>query len=174
MFENGKVDEMGNSARQPRLSVRVAVGLLLMAAGVFVANAAARAGTEDWNDANLHWMSFDAGLAAAKKEKRPICLIIYTTWCPHCANYSKVFSDPEVVKKAKSFVMVRVDKDKNPELSKKYSPDGEYIPRTYFFSSKGDLDASLTEARPQYKYFYNESDPASILAGMDRALKKLQ
>jgi hypothetical protein len=70
--------------------------------------------------------------------------------------------------------MIRLDKDKNAEISKKYAPDGEYIPRTYFLSPDGTLDPSLSETRDQFKYFYNEKDPASILAGMDRALKKLQ
>jgi thiol-disulfide isomerase/thioredoxin len=134
----------------------------------------ARAAGQDWNDAQIHWMPYEEGLAAAKKEGRPICLIFYTTWCPHCANYSKVFSDPAVVKMAQSFVMIRLDKDKNGELSKKYSPDGEYIPRTYFLSSTGQLDPTLSEDHPQYKYFYSERDPASILSGMNRALKKLK
>ncbi|MFI5396647.1 MAG: thioredoxin family protein [Candidatus Binatia bacterium] len=145
----------------------VLVSFLLVSAVVF-------AGVENWNDANVHWMAYDDGLAAAKKSHQPICLIFYTTWCPHCANYSKLFSDPKVVEKSKSFVMIRLDKDKNQELSKKYKPDGEYIPRTYFLSSGGVLDESLAEQREQFKYFYSESDPASILAGMDRALKKLQ
>lgn len=134
----------------------------------------ARATIEDWNDANIKWMSYDEGLAEAKQSHRPICLIFFTTWCPHCKNYSGVFSDPEVVKKAKSFVMIRLDKDNNGDISKKYAPDGEYIPRTYFLASDGTLDPSLSEARDQYKYFYDEKNPASILAGMDRALKKLQ
>jgi thiol-disulfide isomerase/thioredoxin len=164
---------MRSSAQRHRIKSRAAAVVALLAAVVTV-GAAAWAASEDWNDANIEWMPYDAGLAAAKKDKRPVCLIFYTTWCPHCANYSKVFSDPDVVKKSKSFVMIRVDKDKNPELSKKYSPDGEYIPRTYFLSSSGDLDASLTEDRPQYKYFYNEQAPSGILAGMERALKKLQ
>jgi len=134
----------------------------------------ARAGAEDWNDQQIQWRSYEDGLNEAKATKRPICLIFYTTWCPHCANYSKVFADPKVVEKSKSFVMVRLDKDKNQEISKQYSPDGEYIPRTYFLSSDGKLDDSLAEQRAQYKYFYNEKDPASILAGMDRALSKLK
>lgn len=129
---------------------------------------------ESWNDNQIHWMPYEDGLKAAKVQGRPICLIFYTTWCPHCANYSQVFSDPAVVKKAESFVMIRLDKDKNAELSKKYSPDGEYIPRTYFLSSNGQLDETLSETRPQYKYFYSERDPASLLAGMDRALQKLK
>jgi protein-disulfide reductase (glutathione) len=141
--------------------------------GLLVAAAAAFAGAENWNDDNIHWMTYDEGMAAAKKSHQPICLIFYTTWCPHCGNYSKLFSDPEVVKRSQSFVMIRLDKDKNKELSQKYKPDGEYIPRTYFLSSDGALDESLAEQREQFKYFYSESNPASILAGMDRALKKL-
>ena len=133
-----------------------------------------RATIEDWNDANIKWLSYDEGLAEAKKTHRPICLIFFTTWCPHCKNYSGVFSDPEVVKKSKSFVMIRLDKDKNADISKKYAPDGEYIPRTYFLSADGTLDPSLSETRDQFKYFYDEKSPSSILAGMDRALKKLQ
>ncbi|HVO26048.1 MAG TPA: thioredoxin family protein [Candidatus Margulisiibacteriota bacterium] len=139
-----------------------------------VFEAQTRADVENWNDANIKWMSYDEGLAAAKKDHKPICLIFFTTWCPHCKNYSTVFSDPQVVKKAQAFVMIRLDKDKNAEISKKYAPDGEYIPRTYFLSSDGALDPALSETRDQFKYFYNEKDPASLLAGMDRALKKLQ
>lgn len=151
---------------QPLTGVFLSAALLLIAARAF-------AGAENWNDGNIRWMSYNDGLAAAQKQHKPICLIFYTTWCPHCANYAKLFSDPKVVEKSKSFVMIRLDKDKNQELSKKYSPDGEYIPRTYFLSSEGRLEESLSEQRPQYKYFYSESDPASILAGMDRALQKL-
>ncbi len=154
--------------------MRTRVALVGAFLGLCLGATAALAGAENWNDANIRWMSYDDGLAAAKKEHKPVCLIFYTTWCPHCANYSKLFNDPKLVEKSKSFVMVRLDKDKNPELSKKYSPDGEYIPRTYFLSAGGNLDESITEQRPQYKYFYAETDPGSILAGMDRALQKLK
>ena len=128
----------------------------------------------DWNDAQIAWQPYEQGLAAAKKEKKPICLVLYTEWCPHCANYSAVFHDPKVVAEAKKFVMIRLDKDKNGEVSKKYAPDGEYIPRTYFLSSSGVLDAELHAPRDQYKYFYDEKDPAGVLGGMSAALAKLK
>lgn len=156
------------------LAAMIAVSLTVALAVTVLRPRIACAGAEDWNDANIKWMSYDDGLAAAKKDHKPVCLIFYTSWCPHCANYSKVFSNADLVKKSQSFVMIRLDKDKNAELSKKYRPDGEYIPRTYFLSTDGKLDDSLTETRDQYKYFYSESDPSSILAGMDRALKKLR
>jgi len=146
---------------------------VLIACAALTWSAAAGAAIEDWNDKNIKWMSYEDGLKEARKSHKPICLIFFTTWCPHCRNYSTVFEDPKVVEKSKSFVMIRLDKDKNAELSGKFKPDGEYIPRTYFLSSDGKLDESVSEPRDQFKYFYNEKDPASILAGMDRALDKL-
>jgi glutaredoxin len=126
----------------------------------------------DWNDAGIKWQPYEAGLAAAKKDKKPAVLIFYTEWCPHCTNYAKLFHDPKVVEKSKEFVMIRLDKDKNGEASKKVSPDGEYIPRTYFVAPDGTVDQSITAPRAEYKYFYEERDPAQLLAGMDAALKK--
>jgi thiol-disulfide isomerase/thioredoxin len=155
-----------------RIGRRIAMTAVLAAAALLVSVGTARA-AHDWND-KIQWQPYEAGLAAAKKDKKPVMLIFYTEWCPHCANFSKVFHDDKVVEKSKQFVMIHLDKDKNAEISRKYTPDGEYIPRTYFLSSDGTLDPTLTAPRPEYKYFYDEKDPSSILAGMDAALKKLK
>lgn len=157
-----------------RTNGRLALGTAALLAALIVGTATPAAAGGDWNDAQMGWQPYEAGLAAAKKDKKPIVLIFFTEWCPHCSNYSKLFHDPKVVEASKKFVMIRLDKDKNAELSKKYAPDGEYIPRTYFLSSDGTLDAGLTAPRPEYKYFYDERDPAQILAGMDAASKKLK
>lgn len=148
---------------------------LVVALGLFlVAPASVQAGG-DWNDAGIQWMGYDEGLAKAKADKKPVCLIFFTQWCPHCTNYSKMFHDPKVVEKSKSFVMIRLDSDQNKDKSGMYKPDGEYIPRTFFLGSDGTLAADLgAPGRTNYKYFYNEADPASILGGMDAALAKLK
>src|SRR5499426_3577268 len=117
---------------RPVLALAVLAGAMLALARPVLAGG-------DWNDSGVKWRTFDEGLAEAKKTNKPVCLIFYTEWCPHCANYSKLFHDPKVVEKSKQFVMIRLDKDKNQELSKKYAPDGEYIPRTFFLSSTGEL-----------------------------------
>jgi hypothetical protein len=127
----------------------------------------------DWNDAAVAWKPLDEGLAAAKKEQKPLCLIVYTEWCPHCGNYSKVFHDPKVVEKAKQFVMVRLDQDKEKDRTGKYAPDGGYIPRTMFLAADGTLAADVHAPRDKFLYFYDEKDPASVIAGMDAALAKL-
>ncbi len=145
-----------------------ALALALTLAGGQVARAGG-----DWNDAAIGWQDYDKGLAAAKETKRPICLVFFTEWCPHCTSYSKVFHDPKVVAASKQFVMIRLDKDKNAELSKKFAPDGQYIPRTFFLRADGTLDPDLKAPRDRFVYFYDENDPASLLAGMDAAQRRL-
>jgi len=152
-------------------ALRWSAAALLAVACVLGARAASAGG--DWNDSTIEWQDYADGLAAAKDTNKPVCLIFYTEWCPHCTNYSKVFHDPKVIERAKDFVMIRLDKDKHTELSGKYAPDGQYIPRTYFLSPDGVLDPSLAAQRDRYRYFYNESDPKDVLAAMDSALAKL-
>jgi len=146
--------------------------LLIAAVAMALSLATAHAGG-DWNDKGIGWQAYDAGLERAKQDKKPVMLVIYTEWCPHCTNYAKLFHDQALVDKSRKFVMIRVDKDKQPEISKKNAPDGEYIPRTYFLSPDGVLDPSLAAPRDRYRYFYNESDPKDVLAAMDAALAKM-
>jgi hypothetical protein len=41
-----------------------------------------------------------------------------------------------------------------------------------FLTPDGKLDPDVHASRDQYKFFYDEKDAASVLAGMDAALKK--
>lgn len=145
--------------------------LCLLLAAVLLAGTPAFAGG-DWNDKGVAWRPYAQGITEAKQSNKPVCLVFYTEWCPHCTAYSKLFHDPKVVEKAKSFVMIRLDNDKEKELAAKYSGDGQYIPRTFFLSPAGEFAADLTANPDKYKYFYGEGNPDPLLAGMDRALKK--
>lgn len=123
----------------------------------------------------IAWRSYDDGLREAAETHRPICLTFTTSWCPHCKNlHRNVLSDPRVIAKSRSFVMVEVDDDHAPALAARYAPDGRYIPRTFFLSPDGKLAPSLA-ARPsgRARYFYDDRDPRALLHGMDRALAKL-
>ncbi len=149
-----------------------ALSVLLLCGVVATARPAHAAG--DWNDQKIKWQPYEAGLKAAKKSKQPVCLVFYTDWCPHCKNYSGVFHDPKVIELAKRFVMIRVNGDQNKDISQQYAPDGQYIPRTFFLAPDGKLEATIQLPRPQFRYFYDEHNPASLLAAMEDALKKLR
>ena len=159
----------------PHLSNRRTFALILCAAFacLLLTGLSSRAlAGGDWNDGQSAWKGYQEGIALAKKEGKPVCLIFYTDWCPHCTNYSRVFHDAEVVETSKKFVMIRLNKDKNAELSGRYAADGQYIPRTYFLSSAGELFKDVHAPRANYMFFYDESRPASVLAGLRAALAK--
>jgi thiol:disulfide interchange protein len=149
--------------------IRLSAGAAAVALSLFALSGTALAGG-DWNDKEVAWKPYAEGLAEAKAQNKPICLIFYTEWCPHCANYSSVFHDKQVVDLSKKFVMIRVDNDKDAETAAKFSPDGKYIPRTFFLKSDGTLLPDITEQRASYKYFYNEKDPASLMRSMNQVL----
>lgn len=127
----------------------------------------------DWNDRGINWRPYQQGMALAIKSKRPVCLVIYTESCPHCRKYSSVFRDPEVIKRSKKFVMIRIEENDNTAaICSKYKPDGRYVPRSFLLSSKGKLEPSIRTGREKYKYFYDTGKPEGLLKGMDQAQKK--
>lgn len=127
-------------------------------------------GPTDWNAQQIHWRDYDRGLAEARAARKPIVLIFYTDWCPHCHNYSRVFFDPELAALTRSFVMIRVERDEHPELSARHDVDGDYVPRTFFLKPDGELRPELAGDNPEYRHFLDEDDPSELIALMQRAL----
>ncbi len=149
---------------------RKALLLLALVAALVPAATPALAGG-DWNDAGIAWQDYEAGLAQAKAENKPVLLVFYTEWCPHCTRYSGVFHDTTVVEKSKDFVMIRVERDANKEISSRHAPDGEYIPRTFFLASDGSL-RDIHEDRSSYLYFFDTNGPGSLLRAMNEAVQQ--
>ncbi|HSQ66025.1 MAG TPA: thioredoxin family protein [Polyangiaceae bacterium] len=127
------------------------------------------ANIEPWNPAGIDWQTFDEGLALAKKQGKRVCLVLFTTWCPHCKSYSRVFADPRLVARAKDFVMIRLDADLNDAVAKRYSPDGSYVPRTFILDSDGNIQPGAVSDNPRYKHFFDESRADPLLRAMDVA-----
>jgi thiol:disulfide interchange protein len=148
--------------------LRMRTAALAVVAGLAIATTALAGG--DWNDSGIAWKSYDEGLAEAKASNKPIMLVFYTDWCPHCTNYSSVFHDPAVVELSKKFVMIHLNKEKEATVAAKYAPDGDYIPRTFFLKPDGTLLEQVTEQRDNYKYFYDEKDPKSVMRSMNAVL----
>lgn len=123
----------------------------------------------DWNRKQVAWQPYALGLKAAAREHKPIVLIFYTDWCPHCHNYSRVFHDPRVVEASQAFVMIRIERDGSPELSHEYVLDGDYIPRTFFLLPSGEVMEQLHTGRADFRYFLDEYEPDELLELMRRA-----
>lgn len=123
----------------------------------------------DWNPKRVAWQPYALGLKAAARERKPIVLVFYTDWCPHCHNYSRVFHDPRVIEASQAFVMIRVERDGSPELSQEYVLDGDYIPRTFFLLPSGELMDQLHTGRVDFRYFLDEYEPGELLELMGQA-----
>ena len=120
---------------------------------------------------NVDWHGWSEGLSLAAKQSKPIMVLVYADWCPHCRALSPVFADPEVEALAKHFVMVRQNHDDDPEWLKPYNQKfGAYVPRIFFFDSGGKIRDDLTSGHPRYPYFYAAEAPDLLKRSMRRAI----
>jgi hypothetical protein len=70
--------------------------------------------------------------------------------------------------------MVHVDADDEQGPAARHVIDGAYVPRTFFLRPDGSTLADVHAARDKFRFFYDEQDPASLLAGMDDALTRMK
>ena len=127
---------------------------------------------EGWNRAQIDWISYDAAIARARTEHKPIVLVMHADWCPHCHNYAHVFEDPRIVEQSRHMLMVLLDVDESPQVANRFQIDGGYVPRTYFVGADGNAMADIDAHRPQFRYFFDERNPTSLLGGMQAALAR--
>jgi len=72
----------------------------------------------------------------AKQQKKPILIDFYAEWCGPCKEMLRTtYKDSKVVARAKQFVPVLVNVDKQPELAKKYGV--QLLPTVVFTDAKG-------------------------------------
>ncbi|MFV8750184.1 thioredoxin family protein [Nannocystaceae bacterium ST9] len=125
---------------------------------------------DGWND-DIAWRGFEEGLREAKRDHRPVMMVVHTAWCPKCRALKQVFNeDAQVERLSERFVMVHVDQDQTPEATL-YAPDGQYIPRVMFLDSNGKLDPELrNKDRKRFRYFYTPQE--DLVATMREALDR--
>jgi protein-disulfide reductase (glutathione) len=128
----------------------------------------------DWNQGHIEWRPYALGMRDAAKSGKPIVLVFYTDWCPHCHNYSRVFHDPRLVEASRYFVMIRVERDSNLDISREYDLDGDYIPRTLLLTYEGEVLSDLDAGRSDYRYFLDEYEPEQLLELMRRARERIR
>ncbi|MFI5297543.1 MAG: thioredoxin family protein [Polyangiales bacterium] len=129
---------------------------------------------EAWGGAGVVWRSPQDAFAEAKRTNKPIALVVFTTWCPHCKRFQKVFGDPRIIEASKAFVMLHIDADQERDVAEKYAPDGGYFPRTLFLKPDATLLGDVrAKDDGRFQYFYDENDAAPLLAAMDKAKREI-
>ncbi len=118
----------------------------------------------------LAWRTLDEAKAEAKRDGRPIMLVVHTSWCPRCKELSKQLGNDELVMLSERFAVVNLDQDNAPEAMD-FSSSGTYVPRVLFLDAEGRIDESIVNARsPRYPYFYTSA--RDVIASMRSALAK--
>ena len=80
----------------------------------------------------IHWIEdYDAGVAQAKQQNKPVLLAFYKANARFCEVILKeVYVDPRVIKYVgENFVPIFIDVDKQPDIARRYHVD--YYPTHY-------------------------------------------
>ena len=88
----------------------------------------------------IEWLSWSAGaFARARGERKPVLLSVVTTWSRGCGEMDRTsYADPLVVSLVRErFVPVRVDADRRPDISSRYTLGG--WPTTAFLDADGEI-----------------------------------
>lgn len=63
--------------------------------------------------------------AEAERRGRPVLLLLYASWCRFCRRMEEVLADPRLLEILRDrFLLVRVDKDRRPEVNDRYNMGG--------------------------------------------------
>lgn len=122
-----------------------------------------------WNGAEIAWQEVGPGIREANRTGKPVVMLFHASWCSSCKRYRAVWRDPGVVAAAKSFVMILVDVDKDPDANGAFSPDGTYVPRTIFYTAEGDVMNDVRGKDPEYPHTIDLDDPTELRSLMRKA-----
>lgn len=124
------------------------------------------ADTHAWNEHTqglTFVVGYDAGLAKAKAENKPVMLFVTATWCGWCKKLAnESFNDPEVRQLLDQFVLVIVDLDTEGQVAEKLgvqgvpyivfeSPDGRKLSVTEGYKPVPEFKADIEHALEQLK-----------------------
>jgi thiol:disulfide interchange protein len=118
----------------------------------------------------IQWHQWSDAIGLANRASKPIMVVVYADWCPHCRALGPVFADPEIETLSKRFVMVRQNHDDSPPWLEPYNQKfGGYVPRIFFFDQNGKMREDLTSGHPRYPYFYAAEQPEFLKKSMRQA-----
>lgn len=118
----------------------------------------------------VEWQSYGpAALQRARREGKPLFLLITATWCQWCHTYEREsLYHPEVAALLNSrYVPVWVDFDQRPDVAAHFP--GRGLPRTVILNPAGGFEASVEGFIPRAQLHANLQKTLQLLAAMPPA-----
>ena len=114
----------------------------------------------DSQAAGITWSDdYEAALAQAKEESKPLMVDVFATWCTPCQQMDEdVFSRAEVGEASREFVCVKVDGEKYPDLRKKLEV-ANYP--TVLFLDPDEREISRSEAKVSHRIMLRVMEAAA-------------
>lgn len=108
----------------------------------------------DSNLKSITWLtSYDKALNIAKENNRPVLIDFYADWCTACKVLDKeIYTAPDVIKKSKEFINLKIDADKDTEIAARYKVYA--LPTLIFLDGNGKVLWRL-EGVPTTSHFIN-------------------
>jgi protein-disulfide reductase (glutathione) len=152
------------------LFVVVSVSLLLLMVADAAAASSSSSAVAAWNRGHVDWVTWSQAIPLAKRERKPIMMVVHKTWCAACRAVGEAFAtSPEAELLSKYFVMANVEDDDEPS-DKKYAIQGQYNPRVLFLYPDGEVADIVNEkGDPTHLHFYPEI--SDLVKSMIQALK---
>lgn len=118
----------------------------------------------------IKWQTWEAGTKEAAAKKKPMLLLVFAEWCPHCRSLAPAFQDKEVVQLAKNLVMIRQNADDKPAwLQERFGRFGSYVPRIFFLKPDGTVAEEIVSGHPRFPYFFQASKIQQLRDAMKKA-----
>jgi thiol:disulfide interchange protein len=110
--------------------------------------------------AGITWSyDYQASLAQAKEESKPLMVDVFATWCTPCQQMDEdVFSRADVGEASREFVCVKVDGEKYPDLRKKLGVSNY---PTVLFLDPNERELSRSEAKVSHRIMLKVMEAAA-------------
>lgn len=66
--------------------------------------------------------------------------------------------------------MMKIDQQTRPAMLDQFKEHGGYVPRFFFLTPDGKLNAAITSGHPRFPYFFANQQVEALKAAMKRAI----